>query len=77
MFTVIALGAAIAVLVRASRDWSWEYNHRPIVSGGYPMDVAPPAAHTAMEQAAVAKPPALVQILPTTPQTRSVSDEVR
>ena len=77
VLTVFALGGAIAVLIRTTRDWSWEYNHTPIVSGGYPMDVAPPAAHTAMEQTAAAKPPALVQILPTTPQTRSVTDDGR
>lgn len=74
-FTVLVLLAAIAVLVRVSRDWSWEYNHQPIVSGGYPMDAAPPPAHAAMEQAAAAKAPSLVQILPSTPQTRSVLDE--
>jgi uncharacterized protein len=34
-----------------------------IVPGGYPMDVAPPPAHTAMEQAAAASP-TLVQIAP-------------
>jgi len=77
VWTVIVLIASIVILIRATRDWSWEYNHTPIIPAGYPMDVAPPPAHTAMEQAAAAKPPALVQILPTTPQTRSVTDETR
>jgi hypothetical protein len=43
------------------------------------MEAPPPAAHVAMEQMAQqTSPPApvtLVQILPSTPQTRSVSDE--
>jgi membrane protease YdiL (CAAX protease family) len=75
LLTALFLVGAIAILVRTTRDWSWNYTHQPIESGGYPMDVAPPAAHTAMEQQA--KAPALVQILPTTPQTRSVNDDPR
>ena len=42
-------------------------------AGGYAMDAPPPAEHTAMEKQA--RPAPLVQILPTTPQSRSVSDE--
>jgi hypothetical protein len=75
LLTGVFLLGAIAVLIRTTRDWAWNYTHQPIEPGGYPMDVAPPAAHTAMEQQA--KPPALVQILPTTPQTRSVNDDPR
>lgn len=68
-FTIIVLAIGVVVLVRVTRDYEWEYTHRPIIAGGYPVDVAPPAAHTAMEQEA--KPPALVQILPVEPPTRS------
>ena len=75
-FTVIVLLIGIAVLVRLTRDYAWHYTYVPIVGAGYPMEAQPPAAHVAMEQQA--RPPAavsLVQILPTTPQSRSVSDE--
>jgi uncharacterized protein len=73
-FTLIVLLIAIGVLVAVTRDFAWEYTFKPIVAGGYAMDVAPPAEHTAMEQQAAAKP-SLVQILPSTPQSRSVEDE--
>jgi hypothetical protein len=77
--TALLLIAAIFVLVRTTREWAWEYTHTPIVPGGYPMDVAPPAAHTAMEQAGQQgnKAATLVQILPTTSQTRSANDDLR
>ncbi len=75
LLTALFLLGAIVILLRTTRDWAWNYTHQPIEPGGYPMDVAPPAAHTAMEQQA--KPPALVQILPTTPQARSVNDDPR
>jgi membrane protease YdiL (CAAX protease family) len=71
--TAVVLLAAIFVLVRATRDYAWNYTHPPIVAAGYPMDVAPPPAHAAMEAQAAAAPPPLVQILSTTPQTRSVA----
>jgi membrane protease YdiL (CAAX protease family) len=74
LLTPLLLVAAIVLMMRATRDWSWHYTYTPIVSGGHPMDVAPPAAHAAME-AKPAAAPALVQILPTTPQTRSVEPE--
>jgi membrane protease YdiL (CAAX protease family) len=78
-WTVIVLLIGIAILVRVTRDYAWHYTYVPIVAAGYPMDAAPPAAHVAMEQMAQqtrpAPPAALVQILPTTPQARSVSDE--
>jgi membrane protease YdiL (CAAX protease family) len=75
-FTAIILLIGIAILVRITRDYSWHYTYVPIVPAGYPMEAQPPAAHVAMEQQARPAPaPALVQILPTTPQTRSVTDE--
>jgi len=78
-FTAIVLLAGIALLVRITRDYAWDYTYVPIVAAGYPMDAPPPAAHVAMEQMAQqvrsAVPPSLVQILPSTPQTRSVGDE--
>jgi hypothetical protein len=64
LFTVIVFLVAMAVIYRATRNYAWSYTHPMIVPGGYPMDVAPPPAHTAMEQAAAAKPHTLVQILP-------------
>jgi hypothetical protein len=69
-FTLVVLAIGIVVLVLVTRDYAWNYTHKPIVAAGYPMDVPPPEAHTAMEQEA--KPVSLVQILPTTPQSRSV-----
>ncbi len=71
--TILLLFVGLVVLVRVSRDWAWLYTHSPIVAAGYPMDVPPPAAHAAMEQQP--KPPVLVQILPTTPQGRSLGEQ--
>jgi len=68
--SILLVLAAIPVLVRVTGDYAWEYTHPPIIPGGYDVTIAPPAAHVAMEQAAVAQPlnPAtLVQILPATP----------
>ena len=77
--TVIVLLIGIVVLVRVTRDYAWHYTYVPIVAAGYPMEPAPPAAHVAMEQMAEqtrpAAPVTLVQILPSTPQSRSVGDE--
>jgi membrane protease YdiL (CAAX protease family) len=67
LFALVVLVAAVPVLYRVTRDFAWSYTHAPIVAGGYEVTVAPPAAHTAMEDAA-AKAPALVQILASTPQ---------
>jgi hypothetical protein len=72
LFTLLVLVVGIVVLVRATRDYAWDYTHKPIVAAGYPMDVPPPAAHDAMEKEA--KPASLVQILPSTPQSRSVEE---
>jgi membrane protease YdiL (CAAX protease family) len=79
--TVIVLLIGIVVLVRVTRDYAWHYTYVPIVAAGYPMEPAPPAAHVAMEQMAEQSRPAapvtLVQILPSTPQTRSAGDETK
>jgi uncharacterized protein len=76
-FTAIVLLIAIAVIVGVTRDYAWHYTFKPIVAAGYPMEAAPPAAHIAMEQQARPAPAGvnLVQILPATPQSRSVTDE--
>ena len=78
-FTVIVLLIGMVLLVRVTRDYAWHYTYVPIVAAGYPMEARPPAAHVAMEEMAQptrpAAPVSLVQILPSTPQTRSVGDE--
>lgn len=74
---LLALIACTIVLFRVTRTYAWDYTHPPIVPGGFPMEAAPPPAHAAMEQAAQAKAAALVQILPSTPQGRSVDDPPR
>jgi hypothetical protein len=63
-FTGIVLILAMPAVYRATRDYAWNYTQPVIVPGGYPMDVPPPPAHTAMEQEAAAATPTLVQILP-------------
>ena len=72
----VLLMLGLIALMKASRNWAWHFTYRPIVAGGYPMDVAPPPAHIAMEDKP-APPPQLIQILPSTPQTRSVDSESR
>lgn len=74
-WTVVPLLAAIVAIVLVSRDWAWDYTRKRLVPAGYPMDVPPPDAHTEMERAIAPAPSALVQILPTTPQTRSIESE--
>jgi hypothetical protein len=64
LFTAIVFFVAMAAVYRATRNYAWSYTHPEIVPGGYPMDVPPPPAHTAMEQAAAANAPTLVQIAP-------------
>jgi membrane protease YdiL (CAAX protease family) len=71
--TLFVLLGAMIVLQRITRNYAWEYTHTPIVSAGYPMDIAPPEAHTAMENAAAAAPPPLIQILSTTSTTSSTN----
>jgi membrane protease YdiL (CAAX protease family) len=69
IFTLIVVVVAIPVLYRVTRNYAWEYTHPPIISAGYAMDIAPPAAHTAMEAAAAPAP--LVQILGSTSTSAS------
>jgi len=64
LFTAIVFFVAMAFVYRATRNYAWNYTYSPIVPGGYPMDVPPPPAHTAMEQEAAAKTATLVQIAP-------------
>jgi len=66
LLTAVFVIVATIVLYRLTREYAWNYTHAPIVSAGYPMDLAPPAAHTALETAAAARPVPLVQILSTT-----------
>lgn len=75
MLTGVVLLVAIAVLVRVTRDYAWDYTYSPGVPGGYPLEARPPAAHTAMEQQAQqARPAPLVQILPATPSSPPADD---
>ncbi len=71
-FTAVVLLFAAIALIRLTRDYSWNYTHRPIVPGGYPVEVRPPAAHAAVAAAEESnRPVPLVQILPATPEERS------
>lgn len=69
--TLFVVLAGMIVLHRITRTYAWEFTHTPIVAAGYPMDIAPPAAHTDMEAKAAAAPAPLVQILGTTSTTAS------
>jgi hypothetical protein len=71
LLTAVFILAAIVILYRLTREYAWSYTHPPIVAAGYPMDIAPPSAHTAMEAAAATRPAPLVQILSTTATTAS------
>jgi len=75
LLTPVLLLAAIVAVVLVSGDWAWEYTRKPLIPGGIPMDVPPPAAHVEIEKQAAPAAPALVQILPATPQGRSVGPE--
>ena len=70
LFTVIVFVVAMAVVYRVTRNYAWNYTHPEIVPGGYPMDVPPPPAHAAMEEAAAAKTATLVQIAPASSSDR-------
>ena len=72
-FTAIVLLAGIFFLYRITRHYAWEYTYTPPIASGYPMDIAPPAAHTAMENEAAAAPAPLVQILGSTPTAASTN----
>lgn len=74
--TGVVLLVGMALLYRATRDYAWDYTHPPIVPGGYAVVVQPPAAHTAMEQAAAAAPAPLVQIAAFTPAAPSTNPEI-
>ena len=75
-FTAVVLMIGIWILVRVTRDYAWDYTFRPIVAAGYPTDVAPPAAHAALEQQASSEAaPSLVQILPVPPPSRPAGDD--
>jgi membrane protease YdiL (CAAX protease family) len=74
-FTAIILIAGIIVLIWTTDDYAWDYTRPEIIAAGYEVNPDPPAAHIAMEQEGAAKAPALVQILPTTPQSRSVDEQ--
>jgi membrane protease YdiL (CAAX protease family) len=69
LVTAVVALVTMGVLYALTRDLAWAYTHPPIIAAGYPMDVAPPAEHTKMEQAA--QPAPLVQILSTTPSASS------
>jgi len=68
VFTLVVLLLAIPVLYRITRDYAWDYTHAPIIPAAYAVVIAPPAAHTAMEDAA---PAPLVQILGSTSTSAS------
>ena len=74
VLTAVVMLGGMAVVYRATRDWAWAYTAPEIVGAGYEVVVAPPAAHVAMEKSASAAPPPLVQILPTTSQSRSAGE---
>jgi hypothetical protein len=77
LFTLCVLLAAIFPLYRITRNYAWEYTHAPILPMGHAVVIAPPAAHTAMEEAAAAKPAPLVQILASTPAAASTLPEIQ
>src|SRR5579875_3444833 len=73
LLTGVVFFTAMAAVYRATRDYAWNYTHAPIVPAGYPMEVRPPEAHAAMEEAAAARPATLVQIAPATPNNSEAS----
>jgi hypothetical protein len=72
-FTAIILITGLFLLQRLTRHYAWEYTYTPPTPSGIAMDIAPPAAHTAMETAAAASPAPLVQILGSTPTAASTN----
>ena len=73
LLTGLVLIVGMVALDRMTRDYAWQYTHPAIVPRGYPMDVPPPAAHTAMEAAA---PVPLVQILGATSTSPSTAPAI-
>jgi hypothetical protein len=63
--TIPVLLVGLSVLYTATREYAWAFTHPLILPAGYAVEVAPPAAHVAMEKAAAPSP--LVQILPAGP----------
>ncbi len=74
LFTSLVLLTSMAVLYRITREWAWAYTTPEIVPAGYAVDVAPPAAHVAMERSTAVAPPPLVQIMPSTSHTFSAGE---
>jgi hypothetical protein len=66
--SILILLAVIPILVKATSDYAWAYTHPPIIPAGIDLTIPPPAAHLAMEKAALAAQPvgpaSLVQISP-------------
>jgi membrane protease YdiL (CAAX protease family) len=75
LLTALVMLVGMAVLYRATREYAWHFTAPVLVPAGYEVTVAPPPAHADMERQAAAAPPPLVQILPTTPQSRSASEQ--
>jgi membrane protease YdiL (CAAX protease family) len=73
LLAAVALAVAMVAIFPFTRDYAWNYTHPAIMPGGYPVEVQPPSAHPAMEHKP-APPPPLIQILPSTPQSRSATD---
>jgi membrane protease YdiL (CAAX protease family) len=71
VITLAILIAAVFPLYRITRNYAWNYTHTPIEPKGYALEIAPSAAHVAMENSAAAAPAPLVQILSTTPSATS------
>ena len=76
LFTAVILIIGIFILHRLTRHYAWEYTYEAPVPSGYPMDIAPPAAHTAMETAAASASAPLVQILGATPTAASTNPTI-
>lgn len=63
--TAVVLLGGIVVLVRLTRDFAWRNAQPVLVAGGIAVDIAPPAAHVAMQTSTTAAASAtLVQIAP-------------
>ena len=77
-FSILILILVLPLLFRITDDYAWDYTRRPIVSGGYDVTIAPPAAHVAMEETAAqssALQPGLVQIQSAAPPPMLAQDK--
>jgi membrane protease YdiL (CAAX protease family) len=45
MLTSVVLLVSIVVILRATRQYAWEYTYTPPAPGGYPMEATPPVGH--------------------------------